>query len=146
MTRGEELALKRHRHGYFLTWSYLCFRFRRKIYGSRVNKWFTQCILVMFGILKLLAFAPLLNTKKHVFNYSHFKRKIVFVCFFSRRHRREQRARGRRREDFFHKYSFILNARRTHYLNISFAKSCYFTFTTLNTQLWVTQYQLYQNF
>ncbi len=42
-----------------------------------------------------------------------------------RRDGREQRACGRRQRIFFHTL-FILNARRTHYPNLSFAKRCYF--------------------
>ncbi len=93
----DELAWKRRGHSCFCAWPhwiYICrsFPFRCNIYGKRVFKWITQRVLLSFVLVKLLVFAPLLNApKKHVLNY--FGLEIAA----RRRHRKEQRASGRRR-------------------------------------------------
>ncbi len=67
-----------------------------------------------------------------------------------RRHRRDQRACGRRERFFSTRINLFWMPEKTHYPNISFAKPCYFLFDLGNKrQLWtlgVTQYQVYQNF
>ncbi len=68
-TRSDELALNRRGHSYFCAWPYwicICrsFPFRCKSYGRRVFKWITQCVLITFALVKLLAFAPLFNASK----------------------------------------------------------------------------------
>ncbi len=66
---------------------------------ERVFKWITQCILLTFALVKLLAFAPLFNAqKKHVLNY--FALEMAAIIVARRRHRREQRACGRRERIF----------------------------------------------
>ncbi len=83
----------------------------------KLNAWMPH-IFLTFALVKLLAFVPLFNAqKKHVFNY--FALKWLHLSLLLG-------------EDFFHMYSFILNARRKHYLNISFAKPCYFLFASGN--------------
>ncbi len=84
---------------YFCAWPYwICiFRslpFRRKIYGRRVFKWIAQRVLLTFAHVKLLPFAPLFNAQiRHVLNY--FALEMVAINVARRRHRREQRPRGR---------------------------------------------------
>ncbi len=70
-----------------------------KMYGRRVLKWITQRALLTFVLVKLLVFAPLFNDpKKHVSNY--FALEMASFVVGRKRHRREQRARVRRK-DFY---------------------------------------------
>ncbi len=95
--------LKRHGHSYFCAWPYcicICrsFPFRRKIYWRIVFKWITQWYLLTFALVQLLIFVPLFNApKKHVKLFCA-RNGCNFVA--RRRHRREQRARGRRERIF----------------------------------------------
>ncbi len=50
--------------------------------------------LLTFALVKLLIFAPFFNTQKSLSNY--FALEMAAVVVARRRHRREQRARGRR--------------------------------------------------
>ncbi len=60
--------------------------------------------------------------KKHVLNY--FALEMAAIIVARRRHRREQRVRGRReRISFFY---VLIYLERTCYPNILFAKLCYF--------------------
>ncbi len=59
-----------------------------------------QRVLLTFVLVKLLVFAPLFNApKKHVLNY--FALEMAAIIVAKRRHRREQRACGRRERIFF---------------------------------------------
>ncbi len=90
---------------YFCAWSYwicICrsFPFRHKRYWSAF-KIIIKRVLLMFAIVKLLVFAPLLNTpKKHVLN--NFALEMAAITVSRRRHCRELRACGRRERFFPH--------------------------------------------
>lgn len=71
------------------------FPFRRKHFGRRLFKWFTQRDLLMFAHVLCMAFARLFNAeKKHVLN--HFALEMAAIVVARRRHRRNQRLHGRR--------------------------------------------------
>ncbi len=58
-----------------------------------------QRVLLTFVLVKLLVFVPLFNVqKKHVLNY--FALEMAAIIVAKRRHRREQRSRGRRERIF----------------------------------------------
>ncbi len=87
-----------------------------------------QRVLLTLALIKLLEFAPLFNAqKKHFLNY--FALEMAAIIVGRRRHRREQRVCGRRERVYSTR--IILNARRTHFICISYRLPSHVIFNLL---------------